>query len=96
MLHSTLAVVLHTPELMLDESEVKQLSEAYSEFCMYHDIPILTPKRMSEVALIAVAIKLYGTRGMAIHERRKQERLQKRGNVTPINAQAQAAHAPVN
>ena len=74
MLHVTAATMLHTPEIILAPEEVEQLSSAYAEFCVYHETPILTPKRMSEVALIAVALKLYGTRFVAIRNRVKEER----------------------
>lgn len=80
MIHTWASVLLKTPELMLDKGEVKTLSDAYSEFCNWHDVPVLTPKRMSEINLIAVACVTYGTRFVAITKRKKQEREEKHFN----------------
>lgn len=91
MIHSWASVLLKTPELMLAESETKQLSDAYSTFCEYHEVPILTPKRMSEITLIACALSIYGTRVVAISQRRKQER--KFGHVHEMPKQANAVHS---
>lgn len=74
MVHTWASVLLKTPELMLDESEVKQLSESYATFCEYHTVPMITPKRMSEVNMIATLLALYGTRTVAIMKRRSSER----------------------
>lgn len=81
MIHTMAAVMTHTPELKLDESEVKEFSSVYGEFCAYHDVPILTPKRMSEVALIAFAFKIYGPRFIAVRNRIKRDTKQRGFNV---------------
>jgi hypothetical protein len=74
MVHTWASVILKTPELMLDESEVKALSDSYGNFCEYHTVPVLTPKRMSEITLIATALSIYGTRFVAVMKRKKEER----------------------
>ena len=73
MVHTWASVLLKTPELMLDSTEVKTLSDSYSTFCEYHEVPILTPKRMSEVNLIATALMVYGTRYAAWRSRKRNE-----------------------
>lgn len=92
MVHTWASVLLKTPELQLDQTEVKNLAGAYEEFCNYHDVPILTPKRMSEINLIAVALTTYGTRMVAIRNRKREERAAK---VVPINQQSNAQHNAV-
>jgi hypothetical protein len=76
MIHTMAAVLLKTPELMLEESEIKKLSDAYETFTEYHEVPLLTPKRMSEVNLIATACMLYGPRLIAIRNRHRDEKRQ--------------------
>lgn len=83
MLHTLAATVLHTPELILAPEETKQLSDAYANFCEYHDVPILTPKRMSEIQLISTAFMIYGTRLVAIRNRKRTEQNNAR-NVTEM------------
>lgn len=86
MAHTWAAVFLKTPELQLDPTEVKQLSDAYDVFCKYHDVPIMSPKRMSEIQLIGAMGMVYGTRIVAITARRKQERVVRRNLVTQIDS----------
>jgi hypothetical protein len=93
MVHTWASVLLKTPELMLDQTEVKQLSEAYTTFCEYHEVPILTPKRMSEINLVATGLMIFGTRFIAIRKRHKEEKVMKGGPV-PIR-QAQSVQHPV-
>jgi hypothetical protein len=95
MVHTWASVLLKTPEIELEQDEAKRLANAYNEFCQWHDVPILTPKRMSEINLVAVALSLYGPRFVAWRNRMKQERQEKRGNIHPINSEARAAHVPV-
>lgn len=90
MIHTWASVLLKTPELMLEESEVKQLSEAYNTFSEYHEVPLITPKRMSEVNLVCVALVIYGSRVVAIRNRHKQERT--KGNVTQMPNRATVGH----
>lgn len=90
MVHTWASVLLKTPELMLSQDESKQLSESYAEFSQYHEVPLLTPKRMSEVNLIGCMLALYGTRFVAIRNRRKNEH--NTSNVTPITVRAQVSH----
>jgi hypothetical protein len=92
MVHTWAAVLLKTPELMLEETEVKSLSDAYSEFCQWHDVPILTPKRMSEINLIATGLLIYGTRFVAIKKRMKQAKQQRPNNVVSMPTVAQVSH----
>ena len=81
MIHTMAAVMTHTPELKLDKTEIEEFTSVYTEFCAYHDVPVLTPKRMSEVALIAFAFKLYGPRFVAIRNRIKRDSKQRGFNV---------------
>jgi Zn-dependent peptidase ImmA (M78 family) len=74
MVHTWASVLLKTPELMLDPSEVKQLSTSYETFSEHHEVPILTAKRMSEINLVATALSIYGTRFVAIRNRKKEEK----------------------
>jgi hypothetical protein len=90
MVSTWASVLLKTPELMLDKDEVKTLSESYAAFSEYHTVPLMTPKRMSEVNLIATVLILAGPRLVAIRNRKKEE--QKRGNVTPIDNRANVRH----
>jgi len=89
MVHTWAAVVLKTPELMLDSDEVKQLSTAYETFTEFHEVPILTPKRMSEINLISTALIIYGTRFVAIKNRRKNQRA---NNVTEMPNRGVVGH----
>lgn len=85
MAHQWAAVLLHTPELELEQNEAKQLSDAYAVFCQHHDIPVLSEKRMSEINLIGAALIIYGPRMVAVRNRIKQESRAKRAkNVTPF------------
>lgn len=87
MVHTWASVILKTPELMLDQSEVKQLSSAYETFSEHHEVPMLTAKRMSEINLIAVALSIYGTRFVAISRRRKTE-----SKIHAVGGMPQTAH----
>ena len=85
MAHQWAAVLLKTPEIALTSDEAKQLSDAYSNFCEYHEVPILSPKRMSEINMIAAMFVVYGPRFVAVRNRLKEERKVKAArNVTPI------------
>lgn len=84
MVHTMMASFLHTPELEVDQTEAKVLSDAYCNFCEYHNVPIMSEKRQSEVALFMALGKVYGTRFVAIKERRKREKKNNIRNVTPI------------
>lgn len=85
MVHTLASVYLKTPELALDETEAKKLSEAYSTFCLHHDIPVLSEKRMSEIQLISAAFMVYVPRMIAVRNRWKdEERVRKAKNVTPF------------
>jgi hypothetical protein len=97
MVHTWASVLLKTPELMLDTDEVKQLSDAYSVFSEYHEVPILSAKRMSEINLVAVALAIYGSRVIAIRNRHKQESKQenKIHVMGTINQTENVNHQPV-
>jgi hypothetical protein len=85
------SVLLKTPELMFEPEEVKTLADSYDTFCEYHDpLPALTPKRMSEVNLIATVLLLVGPRIVAIRNRKRDER--KATNVTSINNRGVVGH----
>lgn len=73
MVHTLAATVLHTPELCLSDEETKQLNEAFMKFSEHHEVSPLSAKRMSEVMLIGVALKVYGTRLVAIRNRKRAE-----------------------
>lgn len=89
MIHTWASVLLKTPELMLAEDETKRLADSYSTFCEFHEVPILTPKRMSEINLVATALMIYGTRYVAVKNRHKQE---KASNVTQMPNRAVVGH----
>ena len=74
MVHTWGAILLKTPELMLTADESKKLSDAYSQFCEHHDVPIMTEKRMSEINLIVAIATLYGPRLIAIKNRKRAEK----------------------
>lgn len=74
MAHTWAAVFLKTPELELAESEAEQLNAAYANFCEYHEIPIFTAKRMSEINMVAALLLVYGPRFVAVRARHKEER----------------------
>lgn len=85
MAHTWASVLLKTPEIALEASEAKQLSDAYSVFCEHHDVPVLSPKRLSEINLIAAMFMVYGPRFVAVRNRIKQDKAAKSAkNVTPI------------
>jgi hypothetical protein len=85
--HQWAAVLLKTPELVLTESEAEQLNAAYVSFCEYHEIPILSAKRMSEINLIAAMCLVYGPRYITVRNRHREEKRAKNAkNVTPIAA----------
>ena len=75
------------PEMELAEGEAKRVSDAYIDFCVHHEIPILSEKRMSEINLISALWMVYGTRVIAIRNRMKEEaKVKKARNVTPMQA----------
>lgn len=85
MAHQWAAVFLKTPEIMLSQDEAKQLSDAYTNFCEYHEIPVMSDKRMSEVNMIIALAMVYGPRAIAVRNRLREEAQAKRAkNVTPI------------
>ena len=89
MVHTLAATVLKTPELLLEDDECKQLSNAYVEFCKHHDVPVLSEKRMSEVQLVSAMFMIYGPRVFAMRARWKEEAAARRAkNVTPIQQRA--------
>jgi hypothetical protein len=85
MAHTWAAVFLRCPEIALEKEEAKQLSDAYSNFCEYHVIPILSPKRMSEINMICALGLVYVPRVIAVRNRIKEEaQVKKARNVMPI------------
>lgn len=83
MAHQWAAVLLKTPEIMLEEKEAKSLSDAYSVFCQHHNVPVISEKRMSEINMIAALALVYGPRIIAVRNRVKEEnKLKKAKNVT--------------
>ena len=84
MAHTWAAVLLKTPELAITSDESKQLSDAYETFCKYHNVPVMTAKRMSELQLIGPLGMVYGTRFVAIMDRKKAERAQRRAPIVSI------------
>jgi hypothetical protein len=96
MVHTWASVLLKTPELMLEQDEVKTLSDAYGTFSEYHEVPMLTPKRMSEINLVAVALSIYGTRLVAISRRKKVEKTIHGVPTQPIRESQRVSHQPIN
>lgn len=91
MVHTLAAALLHAPELLLDKDETKSVADAYGKFCEYHETPGLTPKRMSEIVLVGVALKVYGTRFVAIRNRKVAEKRES-ANVTQMPSRANVSH----
>jgi hypothetical protein len=89
MVHTWASVILKAPELILEESEQEQLSKAYDEFAQYHDVPILSEKRISEINLGVAVLMIYGTRIVAIRNRKKEE---KASNVTRMPNSSSVRH----
>ena len=86
MAHQWASVFLKTPELELSEDEAKKLSDAYSNFCAHHDVPVLSDKRLSEINMIAALGMVYGPRLIAVRNRKKEESAAKKAkNVTPFS-----------
>lgn len=86
MAHTWAAVFLKCPEIALTQDEAKRLSDSYANFCEYHDIPILSAKRMSEINMILALGMVYGPRVVAVRNRIKEEaKVKKAKNVTPIS-----------
>jgi hypothetical protein len=74
LLHSFLPTLFNSQIWVITEEENKRISEAYSNFCMYHEVPLLTPKRMSELVLVSTAAMVYGTRVVAtVNEKREKK-----------------------
>lgn len=85
MAHTWASVLLKTPELALEQNEAKQLSDAYSVFCEHHEVPVISPKRMSEINMVAAICMVYGPRVIAARNRKREERKVKQAkNVTPF------------
>lgn len=82
--HTTMGTLLHTPELLMSKDEATKLSDAYNEFAKYHTVPILTPKRKSEILLLTCVGTVYGTRAIAWLRRKKMERMQPKSNVVAM------------
>lgn len=66
MLCNTLFVIARQPELALDDTEAKTISDAYAEFSKYHEVPGISPKRISEFNLAGALLTVFGTRAVAI------------------------------
>ena len=88
MIHTWASVLLKTPEIALDQDELKQLSEAYDNFSEHHEVPVLTPKRMSEIQLVSTLLMMYGTRFIAISNRKRAEKNARKLRVMPGQAAA--------
>jgi hypothetical protein len=73
-IHMMGAGFLKCPELILDDKEAKNLSEAIVKVQSYYPNTIFNQKYMDIGALIFVLIGVYGTRIVAINERLKSER----------------------
>jgi hypothetical protein len=84
--HAMGAMILQTPELALDPSEAKQLSEAIQQVSQFYPVG-LSPKTLAWINLSMVAGGLYGTRIVAIYNRTKtnaKPRLQNTVREMPI------------
>jgi hypothetical protein len=95
MVHTWAPIMLNIPELHADEAELKQLSDAYSEFCKHHDMPEVTEKRISEANLVIALMAVYGTRLVAFAKRKKTD-APKRAPVMPINGPMNVPQAMPN
>lgn len=88
--------LLKIPELELDEKERKGLTDALDNFEKYHEIPMLSAKRQSEINLILAFGFAYVPRIGLINKRMQHEaRVKKARNVTPFTATQQEHDAAV-
>ena len=95
MLHTWGAALLHIPELEIEQDELQKLSESYGNFAQYHEAPMLTPKRVSEINLAMAVVTVYGTRFMAWRRRKAEEKkIHSVGNAPQQSRQVQ--QHPVN
>jgi hypothetical protein len=90
MAHNWASVFLRTPELCLSQDEAQKLSDSYSTFCEYHDVPVLSAKRLSEINLIASLALVYFPRIVAVRNRIKEEKINRTRNVTEFPSSHQS------
>lgn len=81
-------VLLKIPELELSDADRKKLVDALDTFEKYHEIPMLSAKRQSEINLILAFGSTYFPRMILMNKRIKENsKVRKAKNVTPINPQ---------
>lgn len=77
-------------ELELDEEEKKKLDSALETFAQYHELPLLSQKRASELELANVLAMVYGPRFYVIYNKMKMEaRIKHAKKVNPFVVQQQ-------
>lgn len=70
-------------ELELDPTEKEKLDAALANFAEYHELPLLSPKRASELELLNALAMAYGPRIFCIYHRMEAEaKIKKAKNVT--------------
>jgi len=87
--HGLLSGVLKVPELALEESEAGELAKALDAVNSFYRVEV-AEKTLAWINLSMVAGTIYGTRLIAIRERRVAARAERRANA-PIRPTPQAA-----
>lgn len=90
--HVVMASAFQADELLLDEEEARDLSVAISDVLAYYKIDV-DGKAGAWVALCFVCVFVYGTRGMAIIVRKRNETRSKSIEGRPVNENASFASA---
>ncbi len=85
--HTILAAISKTPEMALDQSEAKELAKGIANVSRHYDVST-TQKTMDIANLVMVAGMIYGSRIMAIRNRKKTERPARAANApSPVAPQ---------
>jgi hypothetical protein len=79
-IHAMAAVLLKTQELMITDDEAKILATAFAGVAKYH-VNTFDPKKVAYGQLIVALAMVYGTRGVAIRQRKKNEARQAKQNL---------------
>jgi hypothetical protein len=82
--HGMLSGITRVPELQLAQAESDELAKALSTVNKYYGVEA-SDKTIALLNLALVGGMIYGTRFVAIRERRSQARAARRGNVRPAS-----------
>jgi hypothetical protein len=91
-----MASAFQAEELLLDEEEARDLSAAISDVLAYYKVDV-DGKAGAWIALAFVCVFVYGTRGMAIIIRKRNETKQNSlSHESNLNGQASPPYAPAS